>query len=177
MSEQNIDEEKMNVFLFYKSIYDRELKRRIDLDNSINIPITILTLVIGLNSIYIHKFLFRELGIIQILSVIIGVTIIMSIFFIIKSYNNLFKGFKYQNLPLTKEIREYETKDMPEYNSKVEEEYKLSFEDYIINQLIETTDSHISFNDRRSLDIYKAKVFLIISLILTSIQLIIVTFK
>ncbi len=80
-------------------------------------------------------------------------------------------------MPLTKEIREYETKDMPEYNSKVEEEYKLSFEDYIINQLIETTDSHISFNDRRSLDIYKAKVFLIISLILTSIQLIIVTFK
>lgn len=48
-------------------------------------------------------------------------------------------------MPLTKEIREYETKEIPEYNSKVEEEYKLSFEDYIINQLIETTDSHISF--------------------------------
>ena len=145
MHEQNIEDKKMNAYLFYKSIYDRELKRRIDLDNSINIPITILTLVVGLNTIYIYEFFFRELGIIQFLSIIIGVTILISIFFIIKSYNNLFKGFKYQNLPLTKEIREYETKEIPEYNSKVEEEHKLSFEDYIINQLIETTDSHISF--------------------------------
>lgn len=48
----------MNAYLFYKSIYDRELKRRIDLDNSINIPITILTLVVGLNTIYIYEFFF-----------------------------------------------------------------------------------------------------------------------
>ena len=56
LCEQNNYEDKMNSYLFYKSIYDRELRRRIDLDNSINIPITILTLVVGLNSIYIHEF-------------------------------------------------------------------------------------------------------------------------
>lgn len=55
MHEQNIEDKKMNAYLFYKSIYDRELKRRIDLDNSINIPITILTLVVGLNTIYIYE--------------------------------------------------------------------------------------------------------------------------
>ena len=95
----------------------------------------------------------------------------------IKSYNNLFKGFAYKNLALTKEIRKFETIDIPKYNEQVDEKEKISFETELINRLISVTDNHTIFNDKRSLDLYKAKTFVIISLILTGIQLVIVTFK
>jgi hypothetical protein len=94
-----------------------------------------------------------------------------------KSYNNLFRGFSYRNLALTTEIREFETKAIPEYNEKVEDVEKISFETELINRLITVTDNHTVFNDNRSLNLYRAKTFLIVSLILTGIQLIIVTFK
>lgn len=171
----------MESFNFYRSIYDRELSRRMDLDKSINIPITILTLIIGLNSIYTDKYFFecffQRIEIVQIMIIIIGVSILISAFFLIKSYNNLFKGFAYRNLALTKEIREFETKQIPSYNAQVSEEDKLNFETELINRLITVTDNHTTFNDRRSLDLYRAKTFLIVSLILTGIQLVIVTFK
>lgn len=171
----------MESYNFYKSIYDRELNRRMDLDKSINIPITILTLIVGLNSIYTDKSLFQnffcEFGTVKIMILIIGLTLLISTFFLIKSYNNLFKGFAYRNLALTKKIREFETKQIPEYNSQVNDEDKLTFETELIERLIAVTDNHTVFNDRRSLDLYRAKTFIIVSLILTGIQLIIVTFK
>ncbi len=171
----------MESYNFYKSIYDRELNRRMDLDKSINIPITILTLIIGLNSIYTDESLFQnffcEFGTVKIMILIIGITLFISTFFLIKSYNNLFKGFAYRNLALTKKIREFETKQIPEYNAQVNVEDKLTIETELIERLIVVTDNHTVFNDRRSLDLYRAKTFIIVSLILTGIQLIIVTFK
>ncbi|WP_130286712.1 hypothetical protein [Aquimarina brevivitae] len=152
-----------------------------DLDKSINIPITILTLIIGLNSIYTDREFFEdffcELEVVQVMIITIGITILISAFFLIKSYNNLFKGFAYRNLALTKDIREFETKQIPDYNSQVSEEDKLTFETELIERLITVTDNHTTFNDQRSLDLYRAKTFLIVSLILTGIQLVIVTFK
>ena len=171
----------MESYNFYKSIYDRELNRRMDLDKSINIPVTILTLIIGLNSIYTDRAFFEdffcELEIVQVMIISIGITILISAFFLIKSYNNLFKGFAYRNLALTKDIREFETKQIPDYNSQVNEEDKLTFETELTERLIKVTDNHTTFNDQRSLDLYRAKTFLIVSLILTGIQLVIVTFK
>lgn len=170
----------MESYNFYKSIYDRELNRRMDIDKSINIPITILTLIIGLNSIYTDRAFFEDffckLEIVQVMIITIGITILISAFFLIKSYNNLFKGFAYRNLALTKDIREFETKQIPDYNSQVNEEDKLTFETELIERLIKVTDNHTTFNDQRSLDLYRAKTFLIVSLILTGIQLVIVTF-
>jgi hypothetical protein len=151
-----------------------------DIDKSINIPITILTLIIGLNSIYTDRAFFEDffckLEIVQVMIITIGITILISAFFLIKSYNNLFKGFAYRNLALTKDIREFETKQIPDYNSQVNEEDKLTFETELIERLIKVTDNHTTFNDQRSLDLYRAKTFLIVSLILTGIQLVIVTF-
>lgn len=171
----------MESYNFYKSIYDRELSRRMDLEKSINLPITILTLIIGLNSIYTGELFFKnfilEIGVVQIMFFVIGTMILISTFFLIKSYNNLFKGFAYRNLALTKMIREFETVQIPDYNAQVSEEDKLTFETELIKRLIAVTDNHTAFNDIRSLDLYRAKTFLILSLILTGIQLVLVTFK
>jgi len=171
----------MNTYIFYKSIYDRELNRRKDLDNSINTPITILTLIVGVNSIYIEKSLvanfLKEFGIVEIVYIFLSCSIILSIFFLTKSYNNLFKGFDYRNLALTSEIRKFETIDIPKYNEKVYKCDNISFELELVNRLVSVTDNHIIFNDKRSLDLYKSKTCIIISLIVTGIQIIIITFN
>lgn len=171
----------MDSYKFYKSIYDRELNRRMELDKQINIPITLLTLIIGTNSIYTDQDFFTDfffrLGIVQLMAITIGISILSSAFFLIKSYNNLFKGFAYRNLALTGKIRKFETKQIPEYNAQVSKEDKLTFETELTERIIAVTDNHTEFNDKRSLDLYRTKIFLILSLILTGIQLVIVTLK
>src|SRR5690606_33561157 len=47
----------MDKYNFYKSLYDRELNRRNDLDASINLPLTIIGILITTNA-YLAKNLF-----------------------------------------------------------------------------------------------------------------------
>jgi hypothetical protein len=165
-------------YSFYKSLYDRELNRRKDLDTSIGLPITILTVIVASNT-YILKgqkiIQFEEL--LQVKYIIIFLTFIalfISVFYIMKSSNNLFKGFAYKNFALLKDIRVFE-EDINTYNSQVDESKAIDFQQKVIEKLIVFADSHIIFNDRRSIDLYNARLFLIISFILTGINFIILT--
>lgn len=171
----------MDSYAFYKSLYDRELNRRKDLDNALNIPVSILTLLIGINSVYLKNNQIAEIyklfELINFTLILIGLSSIISIYFLIKFYNNWFKGFSYRNLAYTNELRHFETISVPEYNNLVEESEKLSFEKELITRLNSVTDNHIILNDQRNLDLYRAKTFLVITLILTGIQLVIVAFK
>jgi hypothetical protein len=169
----------MDSYSFYKSLYDRELNRRKDLDSAINVPVTILTLIVGINSInseiykrgilnFIHHFEFKN-----VVLILISISFLTSIFYLIKSYNNLFRGFSYRNLAYTTELREFEFKQIPDYNNCVEPECRLDFQNELIKRMNSVTDNHISYNDQRSIDLYRAKTFTIITLILTGIQLVI----
>ena len=40
----------MDSYSFYKSLYDRELNRRKDLDTAISLPITVITVIVVANS-------------------------------------------------------------------------------------------------------------------------------
>lgn len=171
----------MDSYQFYKSLYDRELTRRKDLDAAINLPITILTILVAANSYLIGKedIIHQKCLLIasNILLALLLVSFLISIFFLIRSYNNLFKGFAYSNLALTKEIRNFEVNDIPKYNDQVDEKEKLNFEAIIIDKLTHYTDDHIIFNDKRSLDLHKAKTFIIVALILTGIKFLLIAFK
>src|ERR1043166_1462619 len=151
----------MDSYQFYKSLYDRELNRRKDLDAAINLPITILTILVAANSYLIGKSDAGQGGSTIVISIIILALILasflISLFFLTRSYNNLFKGFGYRNLGLTKEIRDFELKEIPKFNNQVDDDRKLNFENIIIDKLTHLTDDHIIFNDKRSLDLYKAK--------------------
>ena len=106
-------------------MYDRELNRRKDLDAAINLPITILTILVAANSYLISKeegnsaamdfFVLSEYFISFFL---LFLHFLLSIFYLIRSYNNLFKGFGYRNLGLTTEIRNFEINEIPKYNDK-----------------------------------------------------------
>ncbi|MBN4058021.1 hypothetical protein JYT34_01110, partial [Olleya sp. AH-315-K02] len=119
----------MNDLDFYKSIYDRELNRRKDLDSSISIPIGILSLLIGLISFFYsnneYKKIIDENLIVIFLLGISLLGMILSILFLIKSFNNFMRGFNYRNLSYLKNIRNYQTVEIPNYNSKVGDEKKL----------------------------------------------------
>lgn len=171
----------MDSYQLYKSFYDRELNRRKDLDSAINIPLTILSIIVAANTYIIKQRglteRFNQELIQDLLLAFIFIGLGISIFFLTRSYNNLFKGFAYRNLGFTSEIRKYETVDISKYNKQVVETAKLSFENVIIDKITQITDNHIAFNDKRSHDIYLAKTFLIISVMLTALNFLIVTIK
>ena len=149
----------MNSYELYKGLFEREQIRKKELDDSINIPIGLITLIVGLLS-YINKdFIFSYKDFSSYISVIIFVLLFIGIYFLSKSYNNLFKGFNYVNLPHTKKLRNYEI----ELEDNKEESFKL----YLTNNFADISDINGKINKARLLDLYKVKTTLIISIVLS----------
>lgn len=169
----------MESYEFYKSIYDRELSRRKDLDSDINLPLTILSILFAANSYLIKEGKFDDrywyTHVEFILLTSFYTSMVIAIIFLIKSYNNFFKGFAYKNLGLMTEVRKYE-KQVIEYNLKAFEN-KISFEGVVIDKIVSFTDDHIIFNDVRQRDIYKAKTSIVIALIITTLNFILINYK
>ncbi len=172
----------MDSYEFYKSIFDRELNRRKDLDASISLPLTLLTIIVASNS-YIAKQTNFKLNncndiVGKVLFLLIFGVVLVTIFFLMRSFNNFFKGFAYRNLGLTSEIRKYEIEDVPRYNLLVKSEDDIiNFEKKIIEKLTESTDNHIIINDKRSYDLYLSKTSSIIGIILTTINFLLIIIK
>lgn len=166
----------MDSLSFYKSLYDRELSRRTSLDNAVSLPVTVLTIIVAANSYAvkdesdIHKL--SELTFKHLLLFSIGISLIIAVFFIMRSFNNHFKGFAYRNFAYITDIVKYE-KQVIEFNDLPTTNNKVNFDDSIISKLSELTDDHIIFNDKRSRDLQKARTFLVLSLILTAINYIV----
>ena len=134
----------MNDIEFYKSFYDRELSRRIDLDNALNIPIGLIAILIALISYLISNINFCDNIIVNCL--ITGFTaisillIFQAIYFLSKSYNNVFKGYQYLNFSLTTDIRKFQ-KSVESYNSEVQDgKEKIDIESELIDKLNYYTD-------------------------------------
>lgn len=171
----------MDDFEFYKYIYDRELNRRSKLDESINVIIGIISLLIGFVSYFFsnEKF-FKYIECNLILWLLFSITVLfiaLSILFLVKSYNNYLRGFNYPNIAHLKKIREYQKITIPEYNQKAEEENKITFEDDLINRLIRIADENTEINDKRAYDLYLSKTLIISTLIILFIISIILITK
>jgi len=172
----------MNNIEFYKSIYEREFKRRFDLDNALNIPIGLVVVLLALVSFIISSLNFSKhitanwiiLGLIFI-SVLL---IISAIIFLARSYNNVFKNHKYLNLPFTYYLREYQL-NLELYNSKVNKETdKIDFDSQLIERLNHYTDNHILVNEFRARNLAYAKTVLILSVfILLVASILVITIK
>lgn len=167
----------MDSYSFYKSLYDRELNRRKDLDSSVSVPLTLISIIVAANS-YILKQAASFLpehpfkGALIILSL---AALAVSIFFLTRSYNNFFKGFEYRDIGFASEIRSYEIVQLPDYNSKVSAGDAIRFEDELIEKLNEITNNHMRLNDKRGHDLYLAKTFIIVSLALTAFSFVMIS--
>jgi len=169
----------MNSFYFYNNIFERELKRKNDIEKSVSTPVTILTGIIILNSFIVekasHETIHKQI-LIYIFVLLVVISFCISVVYLLKVYNNLFQGFYYKNLPFLNELREYE-KEVISYNqdltTNAENSEKINFEEKILDSIIKAADSHTNANSDRLFNLFKAKQFMIISLILTSIEFLI----
>ena len=171
----------MDNYNFYKSLYDRELNRRKDLDASINLPLTIIGILITGNT-YIAKDLFPiqsfcNINFRHFLMLIFFLLIILTTAYLTKSYNNFYKGFKYRNIGNYKELREYQNKVI-DYNGRINDPKKnIDFETKNIDKFVDIAENHCTINDKRSYDLYIAKTMILFTIATTLLNYIILIFK
>lgn len=157
----------MDRLTFYKSIFDKEQNRRNELNNSVNQPITLVTLLVGLlyflyNNNNLTSNCFIDL-IILIALCAAFVLFLICIYYLALSFNNFLIGFSYKDFPKTLELFDYDKK-IEIFNATAEEDQKQDFEKYLIQKYVEYSDNYVNVNDKRLLNLYKAKKFLIIIL-------------
>ncbi len=168
----------MDRLSFYKSFYETELKKRDDLDKSINNPVLIITIIFGTISYISEKMNFDCLLKIDILllTLIITISILLckSIFHIILSYNNGIKGYSYEILGTNTDFESYR-KNLIEYNRNEDthSDSEKEFEESIIVELIKCSDINNELNIKRTYQIFLTKKYLIISLMITFLTFII----
>lgn len=145
---------------FYKELHNRELTRRKEIEDGINIPIALITLLIGLVTYFIKdEKLFLENCYVKTLLILIIFSLLISAFYIAKSYNNLFKGFEYANLPLPKKLFDYEI-ELENYNSQVDESEKENFQLYLKENFATMAEFNKIINDKRSVNLHLSKKYI-----------------
>ncbi len=165
----------MNKFEFQKEWFYKEEERKENLNSSLNIPIGILTAIIAgiyfLASNY-NYFKGTKLLLFSFIILIIGSALfwIISIYFLLKSYNNLYKGYSYKGFPSSNFIKiEYD--NLTEYyeNNKSNLDHSITLEslvesniEIILTKCIETNAFN---NDRKSVYLHHAKTLILNCLI------------
>lgn len=165
----------MDLELFYRNKFEREQKRRVDLDNSMNLPILVSTLIMGLNSYVIKEHKFNNIwdfydSIIILLLVGSCLLLIISSYYIFLAVNNLIKGFDYPNFDLMIKYREIE-----KFNESCEESKRLNINEIIIDKIVKYADESTIINDERGKNLFYARRSIIINFILTVVNILLVT--
>ena len=93
----------------YKEFYFREIDRKNELNNIINIPIIIITGIISVQFYFYSQQIENSLKIyLEVLSIISALSILYSIFYLLKSFGNFFKNHSYKELNEMNSIYKYE---------------------------------------------------------------------
>jgi hypothetical protein len=147
----------MNIDL-YKEFYFFEINRKNELNNAINIPVLILSVIVS-----IHFFLFSQkmncsiLIFGKVLAVFTFISMIYSVYFLLKSFSNFHKLYEYREMPLMTEVYLYE--------KGVDK--KETFEMFLIEEFSECTTHNFEINKTRTEDLAKAKRGIFYGILLT----------
>ena len=164
---------------FYKDFYESEMQKKNELDRSTNIPILAITLLFGLISFLIKAIDFNKIELLDYLilftSTVIFILMSIAIFRIIISYNNGLKGYEYEVLGSNTDYEKYR-KELFEYFEKADDAEK-DFKEAIINKLIKSSDNNTKLNIFRTYQLFLAKKFVIISILIYSINFILYLIK
>ena len=168
----------MNKFEILKEWFYKEEERKDSLNNSINIQLTILTAIIAAIYYYLIKFNYLENFIYWFFLILMGITVffwLASIFYLLKSYNNLYKGFEYKGFPNANFINnEYE--NLKDYYEEYKDDLEQNLDELVLENvekiLITSLDNNVFMNDQKSGYLHKSKIHLvncILTLLFTSI--------
>jgi hypothetical protein len=168
----------MNQFEFYKELYFKENERRQEVVNSLNIPIAIITALSSASYFFITSFNYKiESFLFGIFVTLISLTVIcllFAIYFLIRAFSDLTKGYEYSGIPYTNELYNW-NKNLEDHFEEYKNDRALAIEHYtlfITENLVKHTEHNMYVNDKKYGYIYRSKKYLIIALILTLITLI-----
>ena len=161
----------MDKLQFLIDWYNREEERKASVENSLNIPIGILTLLFVVQFYLVKDFGFDNFESWEIISLLILVSAscissLIAGFYILKSYHNFPKEYKYVGIPYPTQLLRYESELIEFYkqnslhfNNVCGED---KFKDYLQNKLAEQIDKNSYNNDEkyRFLNISKRLIFI-----------------
>ncbi|SFU67382.1 PEP-CTERM protein-sorting domain-containing protein [Pustulibacterium marinum] len=174
-----------NQLQFYKDIHISELKRKSEIDNSINFPTTLLTLLLG-GGFYLFRkenIDFTNGNILSYLIILGGIffllSIISAIIFLSRMYLNRFRKYKYLPCSLDLMNRENELyhhffnfyKETKVKNPKESaiKDADDEFQKNLLNYYIEFGTHNQLVNDGRIKDFYWSRKILILAIIFLAI--------
>jgi hypothetical protein len=158
----------MNKFDFIKEWFYKEEERKDCLNNSLNIPIGILTAILAGIYYMASKYNYAEddkcLKIIFIVFIVTTIGFwLASIFFLIKSYNDFYKGYEYKAFPNANFINvEYENLKPYYKEHKKQLKKKTTLDSLVKNNieiiLVNCIDTNAYNNDRKSAYLHSSKI-------------------
>lgn len=153
----------------YEKLHDRELSRKKDIENGISAPIGLITLIIGLLSFFVKSEKhFTQNCVIKVVIILIIISLLTSIYYVAKSYNNLLEGFEYENLPFPNELLAYEM-EISKYNEQVDESEEESFIKYLIVNYANMAEHNKILNDERGVHLHLSKKFIVFAILFSVI--------
>lgn len=150
----------------YKEFYFREIDRKNELNNIINIPILIITGIISVQFYFYSHQIENHLKIyLEFLSLICLLSIIYSVIYLLKSFSNFFKNHSYKELNEMNAIYNYE-KELIKEQAKITDAESF-FLEYLNEQFSDCASHNFLINKTRTEDIAKSKKGIFISIICT----------
>ncbi|GGD68443.1 hypothetical protein GCM10011514_35680 [Emticicia aquatilis] len=152
---------------FYKELFYKEVDRRKDFNNSIVVPITLLTGVFSIIFYLISAYKFINWVFIDYCFIVLfsfsTIFFIICAYYTVKFYSNIDSGFKTIELPRPDEIEEYR-KELWLFHDKADVANE-AFNTWLIEQYITATVNYQTNNDLKSTHFFHFKKYFFYGLI------------
>jgi hypothetical protein len=160
----------MDTFELYKELYHKENDRRNEVQNALNIPIAIISALSTGIYFFVTTFDYKVSLILNyifcVLCIITTLTLIMSIFYLVRAFSNFTKGYEYTGLAYPQELYNWNLELESYYHKYGVDiiEAEKQFKKHIIEKLVKHTDHNMYVNDKKYGYIYNSKKYLILGL-------------
>jgi len=161
----------MDKLQFLIDWYNREEDRKSSVENSLNIPIGILTILFAMHFFLVKEFDFVggqwwEKVTLVVCILISALSSLIAGFFIFKSYHNFPKEYRYRGIPYPSQLLNHEKELIEFYRDNAHHYGNIlgedKFKEYLQNKLAEHIDANAFNNDEkyRFLNIAKTSMFI-----------------
>jgi multisubunit Na+/H+ antiporter MnhB subunit len=150
---------------FYKEFYFKEIERRNELNNAVNLPILIISGIVS-----IHVYFYSQLKSDEILLAFVILSSctflcgLHSLFYLARSFSNFFRNHDYQELANMNSFLEYEKQLLESHN---EVEALRIYKDHLDSEIANCHTVNFAVNIKRTEDIAKSKKGIFSAIILT----------
>lgn len=153
---------------FYKEFYFKEIDRKHVLNNAVNLPIVVISAIISIYFYLFNQNLDFWVNVIgSITAFIVLFILLISMFFLFRSFTNLTKGHSYREIADMQTVLNYEKELIQNITEK--EKINLDFEKYLKDEFAACSAHHFHINKKRTVDIARSKRLLFIAFIFTVI--------